>query len=102
MKIFQFILGLGYTFLSGICIWGLCSLIGESTNILEDVLYIFLFVGIAILLVVAAINSFKQSIRDDKHTSTYDMPIKDMMTQTRNTNENNELIRAKRDEMKKK
>lgn len=102
MKIFKFILGIGYTFMAGLCIWGLYSLIEESTNISEDVLYIILFVGVAFLLGFAAICSFKQSMTEDSLTSAEDIPVKDMLIQRKNNNENNVLTSTIIDELKKK
>lgn len=102
MKLFKFILGIGYTFMSGLCIWGLCSLIGESTNILDDILYILLFVGVALLLGFAAICSFKQSMSVNNYTSTEDIPVKDMLIQKKVNNENNELKSASIDVFKEK
>ena len=96
MNFFRFILGLGYTFLCGFCVLGLFSFIKESTDIFADGLYILLFVGSALLLGLAAMCSFKQSMIED--SSSEDMPVEDMLIQRKKNNENDILRSSTIDE----
>lgn len=88
MRFFRFILGLGFTFMAGLSIWGLYTFIEESSNISDDILYIFLFLGVALMLGFAAICSFKQSLANDTGVINDDMALKDMLIQKEKTNKN--------------
>lgn len=88
-RFFRFILGIGYIIMSGFCIYGLYCLLEESSSISDTILYILLFVGIAILLWIAAFSSFKMSALEDEHTTSEDTPVKNLLVQRKNVDVDN-------------